>query len=406
MKRFCILLLVAIALVACEKENESVVRNTDLQEVVAQNKVSLKEALLYAENSINGINPTTRSAERKVKSTEIYVAKPATRSAEDTEVSFYLINYENNEGFAMVSTDSRTTPVYAYADKGNITANDLETNPFYNIFMDGAVPYYEYEVANYEEPEDIELGDSLDDPRPIFIDNILCYQKTDTIEVSAEAHISTLWHQEYPYNCHLQDTTWVAGCSPVAAAQIMAYHEWPAYCDQYTFDYDVMKSVSRSYSKTPTASQAARLIERFGDKAGTTYSATNSETTHINVRSALVDFGYSCSSVTEYTPYLVRDNIDKDLPVLIFGKRTEDIDSEGHTWIIDDYVYTYKNIKYYYAQSPYNLYKNVISEISTHFRCVTGFGDTVTILSTNFDLKDGYIFNYRRKMIYNIEPNN
>ena len=86
MKRFCIFLLVAMALVACEKENESVIRNTDLQEVVAQNKVSLKDALLYAENSINGINPTTRSAERKVKSTEIYVAKPATRSAEDTEV--------------------------------------------------------------------------------------------------------------------------------------------------------------------------------------------------------------------------------------------------------------------------------------------------------------------------------
>ena len=123
MKKILFILFAALAFVACEKDYQSVIEKTDLETVVQNNKVSLKQALLYAENSINGINPTTRSAERKVKSTEIYVAKPATRSAESTEVSFYLINYENNEGFAMVSTDSRTTPVYAYADEGNITAN-------------------------------------------------------------------------------------------------------------------------------------------------------------------------------------------------------------------------------------------------------------------------------------------
>ena len=97
MKRFYFLLLVAIALVACEKENELVVKSTDLQEIVAQNKVSLKQALLYAENSINGINPTTRGAERKVKSTEIYVAKPATRSAEGADLQLH------NNGYYLVS---------------------------------------------------------------------------------------------------------------------------------------------------------------------------------------------------------------------------------------------------------------------------------------------------------------
>ena len=122
MRKILFVMVAALAFVACEKDYQSVIEKTDLETVVQNNKVSLKQALLYAENSINGINPTTRSAERKVKSTEIYVAKPATRSTESTEVSFYLINYENNEGFAMVSTDSRATPVYAYSDKGNLTA--------------------------------------------------------------------------------------------------------------------------------------------------------------------------------------------------------------------------------------------------------------------------------------------
>ena len=130
MKKYFILLVAALSLAACEKDYQSVAEKTDLETVVQDNKVSLKQALLYAENSINGIKPTTRGAERKVKSTEIYVAKPATRSAEGTEVSFYLINYEDNQGFAMVSTDSRATPVYAYSVEGSLTAEDFETNPF------------------------------------------------------------------------------------------------------------------------------------------------------------------------------------------------------------------------------------------------------------------------------------
>lgn len=80
MRKFLFLLVAALSLAACEKDYQSVVEMTDLETVAQNNKVSLEQALLYAENSINGISPTTRSAERKVKSTEIYVAKPATRN--------------------------------------------------------------------------------------------------------------------------------------------------------------------------------------------------------------------------------------------------------------------------------------------------------------------------------------
>ena len=159
MRKIFVFLLVALSLAACEKDFQPTTEKVDLESVVESNKVSLKQALLHAENSINGINPTTRSTGRKVKSTEIYVAKPATRSAEDTEVSFYLINYEDNEGFAMVSTDKRTTPVYAYSDEGNLTAEDLETNPFLKIFIEGSIENYQTEIAN-NIYEPIEWADS------------------------------------------------------------------------------------------------------------------------------------------------------------------------------------------------------------------------------------------------------
>ena len=410
MKRFCILLLVAIALVACEKENESVVRNTDLQEVVAQNKVSLKEALLYAENSINGINPTTRSAERKVKSTEIYVAKPATRSAESTEVSFYLINYENNEGFAMVSTDSRTTPVYAYADKGNITANDLETIPFYNIFMDGAVPYYEYEVANYEGPGPIEIADTLDDGRIIMVDDdVPCYVNTDTLELyKNDAFTTTRWHQRFPYNSALANPNWPASCTPVAAAQIMAYHEWPELFGGYTFNYTLMKSEEVSTSNTPAAQQAARLISLFGLEAETEYNPHNG-TSPLKAREALVNFGYNCSELADYNENAIKADIEASRPVLVTGYTGPNENDEGHTWVIDGYRHTYKKIKYYHAEFPHTLYKYTTEGMYTHFRCNIGWRYPdyyVYCLSTDFTFESGVNYSTDKFMVYNIEPNN
>ena len=121
MRKILFVMFAALAFVACEKDFQPTTEMVDLENVVQSNKISLNQALVYAENSINGIGTSTRSTSRKVKSTEIFVAKPSTRSVESEEVSFYLINYENNEGYAMVSTDSRTTPVYAYSDEGNLT---------------------------------------------------------------------------------------------------------------------------------------------------------------------------------------------------------------------------------------------------------------------------------------------
>ena len=54
MRKILFVMVAALAFVACEKDYQSVIEKTDLETVVHNNKVSLKQALLYAENSING----------------------------------------------------------------------------------------------------------------------------------------------------------------------------------------------------------------------------------------------------------------------------------------------------------------------------------------------------------------
>ena len=415
MKRFCIFLLVAIALVACEKENESVIRNTDLQEVVAQNKVSLKDALLYAENSINGINPTTRSAERKVKSTEIYVAKPATRSAEGAEVSFYLINYENNEGFAMVSTDSRATPVYAYSDEGNLTPEDFETNPGLQIFMKGAIPNYEDEVANYitygigDDMWPIDIPDTLDDPRPISVDGTLSYINTDTTTMAVNKLLTTEWHQDTPYNFYCGGNNAV-GCGPTAISQIMAYYSHPAYYSDEEFglviyDWDLMKSESRigwGQSGTDITILIAKLMRQVGIAANAIYGVKTT-TNEIGIKNALSAFGYSSSNVVDFSSSIIKSQIDANKPVYVTGNNS---DGDGHAWIIDGYEFEERLSKYYYAEPPFDLYKTSTST-TKYFHCNWGnleYPDGT--FKNGLYLASAFSYTEDNEIIYNIIPNN
>ena len=308
MKKLLFVIIAAIAFVACEKEPFA--QANDYVERVSSNKVSLSKALFYAENSINGIGTSTRSTTRKVKSTEIFVAKPSTRSVESEEVSFYLINYEDNEGFAMVSTDSRTTPVYAYSDEGNLNPADFENNPGLKIFLEGAILNYEDEIANCStyalgDRLPIELPDTLDDPRPIYVDGIFCYVKTDTTRMFVDKLLTTAWHQDWPYNFYC-DGTDAVGCGPTALAQIMAHHRYPASHQDSQFglviyDWNLMRSEYRidwGQSGTDITILIAKLMRQIGRAANADYGL-ETYTNAVGIRNALTAFGYTSSNPSD-----------------------------------------------------------------------------------------------------------
>ncbi|MBO4965835.1 MAG: Spi family protease inhibitor, partial [Muribaculaceae bacterium] len=78
--------------------------------VLSDTFVTLSEALKKAEPFFASIeNTATRSDDRKVKSIE-YISQPNTRSTE--KVLYYLVNFSDNKGFAILSSDNRLLPVY------------------------------------------------------------------------------------------------------------------------------------------------------------------------------------------------------------------------------------------------------------------------------------------------------
>lgn len=400
MRKILFVMVAALAFVACEKDFQSQTEKTDLETVVQNNKVSLKQALLYAENSINGIDPTTRSAERKVKSTEIYVAKPATRSAEDTEVSFYLINYEDNEGFAMVSTDSRATPVYAYSDEGNLTPYDLENNPGLQIFMEGSIENYQNEVASPREFEDpTNRPDSLITEIPLPMVEYrggLYYLETTTEDIIKNPLLTTRWHQGAPYadNC----PGGVAGCAPIAVAQIMAYHKHPAQFNGHTYNWNAMTATATLDTGATGAITAAQLVYDIGDTTGINYEIGTETSIHL-LDNTFEAFDYDCSTPTSYNVERVVGNINNGQPVLMDGYNNQFV---GHNWVIDGY--NRRNIcnTYYYTDNSNAIFDVVIVGSIDHFHCNMGLGN----MNNGYYLSSSFSHNNSLCTIYDITPNN
>ena len=414
MKKLLFVIVAAIAFVACEKE--PFVQANDFTERELSNKVSLNQALVYAKNSINGIGTSTRSTSRKVKSTEIFVAKPSTRSVESEEVSFYLINYENNEGYAMVSTDSRTTPVYAYSDEGNLNPEDFENNPGLKIFLEGAILNYEDEIANCStygigdrlpiELPDSSYGDIAKMPI-VEYDGGYYYQGYSSETIEKEELLTTYWHQGSPYGDYCLND--VGGCGPVAAAQIMAYHKHPSIFGSHLYNWNAMTATPTLSSGSIGASFAAQLILDIGIEAEADYileenPEDNRTSTEIpKIKDMFRAFDYNCTNPTSYDINRVKENINAERPVYIRG----DNNDEGHAWVIDGYQYNATRVTYYYTYEPYGMYDSNIIHSSTYFHCNLGWGNSAYDQTNNngYFYAYSFIYNNDLKVIYDIMPN-
>lgn len=107
--------LVFVLLTACIQE-DVLLQDKDSSAVEkSSTRVSLAEALKRADRMFERISePDTRSAARVVKSVQ-FIGGSGTRSDGDNPL-YYVVNYENEGGFAVLGADTRLDGVYAISD--------------------------------------------------------------------------------------------------------------------------------------------------------------------------------------------------------------------------------------------------------------------------------------------------
>ena len=126
------LFLPLLALLSCTQQEIPDVPTLSEADGRSNNLVSLNEAIETARLYVSGLKGgNTRSADLKLAKVDL-LGKMNTRSADNDTTQlwgYYVINFTDDNGFALVAADKRNRPVYALSDEGSLELSDTVGNP-------------------------------------------------------------------------------------------------------------------------------------------------------------------------------------------------------------------------------------------------------------------------------------
>ena len=379
-----------------------------------------QSALKIAENAVFGNNSQTRSLRPGVKNHYLYSPHTITRSANDNSVaSFYVINFEDEKGFAIVSADDRATPVYAFSDKGNLDAEKAVEESGWGDFFDAACNYYKAELRDTSK-----LNFNFNDDPSKFgdvafaitqeIDGVLCkVTKSGPDTLQANAFLSTTWNQCSPYNYYYPKFKWnawgyenraAAGCVPVALGQIMAYNRYPTKINGKNYDWDAILSKSYYYigENTNSSLSTAHLLYDIACTGNAQIDSLTSMTLN-GAKKVLDTYGYKYS-VSPFSKKEIWSSLEKRLPVYVRG--SEGIEGNGHAWVIDGGRMIEYATNYHEPTAPYKIFRREVSD-TYYFHCNWGWGyyyQSSAYCLNVFDAPNGSSFSNNPQILYHIQP--
>lgn len=396
MKKNAFLLSLAILLAGCSDE---IVDSKDYQvnlEVPTISKpyyVSYEDALTKSLCFVKGELNSRSSVEPSVRNHFVLREnKNRTRSVNDTiDVAFHVINFENNGGFAIVSADSRTTPIYAYSDEGNLDEDSFSRNRILQFYLASAVEYYKDEISAYKVAPDAPLRpiplplDSI--PRylvPVVVDGQTYYLGGNTYTRRSSCELPTSWDRFSPYNSQfplLNPGQSSELCTPspgtVAFGQIAAYFQHPIGYGNTTFDWTSINAQSGfPYNATPCYNSdcVSSLLYTIMNDMGIGMGVQMDDDLG-KIRNTIRHFGYNASSRENFNSTNVRNSIDSSHPVIAYGEIYTHDGFTSHNkfaWVIDAYKQDENVSIYYYSTPPYNEAFRYTTYGSVYYHCNWG----------------------------------
>lgn len=323
MKHFILLSVIfASAIFLCGCSEDGLSSPSDLQKTDAAVR-SLSEGLDDANIAFGKMFETsTRSATRRVGTVECIGR--GTRSSETP--AYYIVNYANDEGFVILSTDRRKESVFAISDKGSLHLSDTIVNK--------GLAWYIKDIES--------LNDNTVNPNnKISLDTVPAVLPTDKFTIVALPLLGDLtippglfdFHQRAPYNKYCFTPTGkqsVVGCAPLAAGTLMAYYKWPLSYKGLAFNWTAMIT-DRNSDLWP------RLFSIIGnsDNMNTSYSENSAGSSPGLYVSTFRNMGYKNMSLSAFNLKDASEELGQGKPLFTRGSAT----SSGHAWIVDGCQY-------------------------------------------------------------------
>ena len=376
MKKITYLSIVILLLFSCNTEEFTTKNEISLIEIevkqgtcfklpVEEAKENLLSFLSGMEESAEGAITTRSRAQRIVKNVEVIGSKEkiATYSSVYNDNLFasvnidtfmYLMNFDNNQGFAIVSADRRSNNIYAIIDEGSMNVEQLvqETNLGFYMFMNGAIKKEIHDIAVFDkENEDAIIYSSGSGSSGGSSSGSGNFPITPLYVGHTAPRLKTKWGQNSPYGSYCPNK--VAGCLAVAITQLFSYYEtidvFSYYNNSYTLNWS--RIISDCENKTPyygalgasseaqSTDQIAHLMRYVGYSLGATYNVNGQTTMAYDIGLAWLANFYGIGHVWYLNYYSANQAyINVSLGNLIFMKgRGTDIKGQnvGHAWIID-----------------------------------------------------------------------
>lgn len=334
-KHLILFLLGIMMLASCASDGPQFPDNSDVTISSNPFEIGKEKAIDIAAKSRQSMFGATRSVPR-VQSVDL-ITSTKTRAGEGDPM-YYIINYENESGFAVVSADSRVSPIQAIADEGNLSIADTIQNKglalFFNLLEDrvcaGLPP-----IGNYGP------GTELDSLASDLVTNETTIRKVEPMLTKFVRN----WTQFAPYNSACPFVTidkllcrGAVGCLPLSTAQIMSYYKWPEEIENMPLPWNML-----SDAYVPTLPYLlAKLGNKDYYKATYTYVYTEDGFKLLTIASdgrifpVFEMLGYQKPSKSSFFPLFSMSGFDNG-PMLVTSHNVSDY-NVGHAWVLDGYI--------------------------------------------------------------------
>ena len=334
----------ALAIMVASCSNQELI-DSDFQQPTSQqtgNIRSYEEALQIAQASIqmvDGQAQTRAASPRKIvlNDSKVCLAGEKTRSGNDQDTLMYVFNFEDNQGFAIVSASRNTEGLLAITEKGCFDPNVKSEIEGFNLFIEKAKNY----VKNSKY--------SISSRPNLRLDPILEMKDSTIIEQTIVGpYLSVRWGQSYCEGEYCDNN--IAGCVNVAMAQIMSYYEYPSYIDitypnsdisYQSLNWTNLKAHTTNHllancpsSDNNTHKSLGRLCRQLGYLDSSTYYTNRTGTNPNNVPGTFQYLGYNTTNGwTDHFNSSICTNLNSQKLSIMGGTCADG----GHAWVCDGY---------------------------------------------------------------------
>lgn len=367
MKKFYfVLVAVLFTAYACERMDFASDNEVDdnPENIVDGGKISLKKAMSNADFVYANIGDAD-SRVRKIQSVEVLTSSDlngelvctryssAMGETESDEPLAYVVNYEDNAGYAILAANEDLPPIIGLGDNGNFSAAE-----FVNYTQNGIE-----DLSPAKEMQYAVINNSLRLPS-VNIGGVGYISVDTTLVLKCMPLVPTKWHQSEPYNYYApiddNNEKCVAGCVPVAGAQAFAslcyHHNWrptTQLSQEYLVDWYTINRIiyndefeynANDYSDNALA--VASLIRAVGEDVDADYGGNETSAYTPSLVNTCNRLGMSSASfvnlnnnANEITGNLFDMIVENNYPVVTKARRDKgDGTTVGHAFVLDGWL--------------------------------------------------------------------